>query len=755
MTGTRGGLGRIVAMVIGLAVLLLLMMSGEARAGQYSVVSCGWFVGPNAAWADTTGGAKFAPDDHCVPPTGSDPFATAQVVNWTIAAGTVSGTRFARWRWQAPAGTGFVGFRALWWHVLRDGFQQRLGTDPGNGDFVPFAIASASDATPREITAGFAPQAAFEDRLLCAKPETSFCSLAEESWDGLKAITLTLEDDSPPAAAIGGPLLEPGWHRGPVPVVFWSGELGGGVQTQEVSVDGSVVARTDYPCALILADGGVRGTTMQPCPLGPSGGATIDTSRFSDGPHAIRTCSWDIAGNGACGTDGVIAVDNTPPSHPGAVAITGGEGWHRVNRFDLAWKNPDQGPASPIVGARYRVTGTNGYDSGVRSVDAAGVATIAGVTVPGDGAWNLHLWLRDEAGNESAASGIDVPLRFDDVPPTVAFPDGEITGGQLTATIADGLAGPVGGTLSYRRAEATGWTDLPTKFHADGPNQGTLDAPLPDLPAGTWVFRAEASDAAGNLAASSLHADGTQMSIRVTAGQAGGKAPGHPAADGGAAAARRAKTRLFVRLRGGHGKSGAVTAPFGASALLVGRLTSAAGAGLAGHRIKVVARPSHGALAPRTVDRVTTGKRGGFALRLDPGTSRRISVSFAGSAELAPARHRPLDLRVRSGMTLAAAPTSLHTGQAVRLSGRVRSRGASIPRRGKLVAIQYLEAETGRWRPVLVTRTDHDGRFHARYRFRYVSGAARIRLRATALAEERWPFAPGSSAPVTVTVEGL
>ena len=51
---------------------------------------------------------------------------------------------------------------------------------------------------------------------------------------------------------------------------------------------------------------------------------------------------------------------------------------------------------------------------------------------------------------------------------------------------------------------------------------------------------------------------------------------------------------------------------------------------------------------------------------------------------------------------------------------------------------------------MLVTRSDHSGRFHARYRFRYVSGAARIRLRAVALAEERWPYAPGASRPVTV-----
>jgi hypothetical protein len=55
---------------------------------------------------------------------------------------------------------------------------------------------------------------------------------------------------------------------------------------------------------------------------------------------------------------------------------------------------------------------------------------------------------------------------------------------------------------------------------------------------------------------------------------------------------------------------------------------------------------------------------------------------------------------------------------------------------------------------VLVTRSDHAGRFHARYRFRYLSGPARIRLRAVALSEERWPYAPGASRPVTVAVNG-
>ena len=43
--GTRGGVGRIAAMAIGLAVLLLLLLAGEARAGLYRVAQCGWGVG--------------------------------------------------------------------------------------------------------------------------------------------------------------------------------------------------------------------------------------------------------------------------------------------------------------------------------------------------------------------------------------------------------------------------------------------------------------------------------------------------------------------------------------------------------------------------------------------------------------------------------------------------------------------------------------------------------------------------------------
>jgi hypothetical protein len=194
--------------------------------------------------------------------------------------------------------------------------------------------------------------------------------------------------------------------------------------------------------------------------------------------------------------------------------------------------------------------------------------------------------------------------------------------------------------------------------------------------------------------------------------------------------------------------------PFWTTATLSGRLLSAEGAGLAARTVRVVSRPSRGALAPRRVDRVRTGPHGGFHLRLPPGPSRRITVGFAGEERLDPSRRAGLALRVRGGLLLDGGPRTVTTGGVVHFWGRVRTRGAPLPRRGKLIAIQYHETAARRWRPILFTRSDRSGRFRARYRFRYLSGSARIRFRALAPAEERWPYSTGASSPLVVRVTG-
>jgi hypothetical protein len=741
MSGTRGGVGRIVAMGVALAVALLLLVAGQARAGKYAVAQCGWYVGADADWADSTGGVKFRPDAYCVPPPGADPFSGAHLKSFTRdGESTVSGTRFARWRWTAPAGTGITQVRGTWWHALHDGLEQRIGVGTAGGGFTPFLSASTTDVTPRDFVAGFAtPMAALEDRLLCARAESKWCSLDAGSWSGLRALTITIEDDTVPGAGIGGEVAAAGWHRGSQGAVIWGADTGSGIRFGETTLDGVRVGLTEYACAIASIGGEWRGTRMQPCAIGVGAAQAIATTTFSDGPHSLRHCVTDFAGNVGCVGPYPVAIDNNPPAHPRSVALTGGDAWRRVDDFDLTWANPDQGPASPIAGASWRLVGPAGFDSGVRFAAGRDRASLNDVAAPAPGVYSLQLWLRDEAGNEAPASAVTVPLRFDDVSPGVAFAaaDGDATPQQLHAEVSDAHSGPVSGTIFYRRVDSQRWTELPTKLlPGDAAGLAHLLAPMPDLTPGTYLFRADVADAAGNTASSSRRVDGTEMAVRKVAPMEVAKA----------------KTRLFARLRGGHGRGDALTVPFAAPALISGRLTRADGAGIAGRELRVVARPSRGALAPASTTSVTTGARGGFELRLDPGPSRRIAVTFPGDGNLDAASRPSLELRVRSGVSLRVAPLHLKTGEVLRLSGRVRSRGAPVPRRGKLVAIQYLETATHRWRPVLVTRTDHGGRFRAHYRFRYISSAASIRLRATALPEERWPYAPGSSRPVTVDV---
>jgi hypothetical protein len=379
-------------------------------------------------------------------------------------------------------------------------------------------------------------------------------------------------------------------------------------------------------------------------------------------------------------------------------------------------------------------------------------ATEIDTTRLADGAHVLRGCAADFSGGQGCAP--DREIDIDNSPPVAAFVGTDE--GQVAVAVKDRFSGPAAGTISLRRSDAEAWSDLPTAFDGDGSGAATLTAPLPDLSAGTYLLRAVAADAAGNSGSAQRRMAGSPAALRRQAADGhGGKGSGPR---GGGPAPRRRTTHLKVRLvasdRAKAGSGSALIVDYGEAIELRGRLTDAHGAGVTGRPIAVGVRAAAGIGPGPEQRRVLTDGDGRFGLRLPPGTSRRVTVAFRGGGGFASARERSLTLRVRAGVSLVADPIELRTGESVHLRGRVRLGPARVSGRGKLIAIQFLERATKRWRPALVVRTDAEGRFDTSYRFRYVTGVARIRLRATAPAEGGWPFARGSSPPVTITVRG-
>ncbi len=689
MAGTRGGFGRIVAMVIGLAVLICLLLAGTARAGTYEVAQCGWGVGAelDPTLPRTEGVAAYLHPGYCVAP----PAGVAAGIHFEAGLANDGEQGIARARWAAPPGTSFAGVSFTWSGDLAYAVVQLAGIDNGTG-FYGLGLESGSTAPRLVATPVSGPAPAFEVRLECLLLGTVWgCTRSRRSTMLLSGLTLTVDDPVPPRARLGGALVGSGWHRGTVPLELAAEDpAGAGVSGEAADVDGAPVLSGSVACAVARIEGAVRATRLRPCPATATQAAEVDTTALADGTHTLRGCAVDFGGAWGCAPEVQIEVDNSAPQ-----------------------------------------------------------------------------------------------VEF------AAAPEG-----QVAAAVSDAFSGPAGGTIAVRRGDSDTWTDLPTTVERGGAGTATLRAQLPDLDAGAYFFRATASDAAGNSASAQLRAVGSPAEVRRQAAGAGSGA-GPARRGGGRGAGRGRPTHLVAHLaKGGSGatdevvadrrfRPGAIgrsptvagpgsagralagrrflrrrtagsrlTVDYGTAAEVRGRLTGAHGTGVANRPVAVVARTVGGDGGAPERRRAVTDAAGRFALRLPPGTSRRVLVAFHGGGGLAPARHRPLALRVRAAVSLAAAPLRLKTGEAVTLSGRVRPGPARIPARGKLVTVQYLERASGRWRPALVVRTGARGRFKARYRFRYITGAARIRLRATALPEAGWPYAAGSSPPVTLVVHG-
>jgi hypothetical protein len=322
-----------------------------------------------------------------------------------------------------------------------------------------------------------------------------------------------------------------------------------------------------------------------------------------------------------------------------------------------------------------------------------------GGAVP-DGAHTLSVEATDTAGN---ASRVDRPVTVDRNPPPLVFEPA--TGRRrIVVAAADPGSGTTAGSIEVRRRSSSGFRALPTRLV-----NGRLVARVRSRRG--LVLRASAVDAVGHRSV----ATGDPVRLRAGFGR-----------------------RLRSSARGGLRRSRVVR----------GRLLAWGGRPLRGRAITVIAKVRADGTAPVVAGRAVTGRRGRFRIKVGPGASRVLLVDSPGVGGLQGAR-RKLNLRLPWSSTLRIRPRSLAPGGRMRLSGRLRLRGLTLPASGKRVELQAFDA--GRWRVFATTRAfGRRGRWSASYRFGSRPGSYRIRVRVPY--EGTVPLDRGYSRPVTVRV---
>lgn len=677
------------------ALLLVTLAPATAAAGTFHVYGLGLNgAGCPSGWqAETWSASKFTQAAGC---------STWQIESTRDGRSLANGD-FAGASMYAPPGTRFTGFSMRSSGTTRNGAIWKIAMcQTAYASCQAFWPLSGSwndtESALGSLAYGGAPLYA---QHLWAGAQCGASSCAD-SADAGRAVDVTqmqshavVDDYSPPAApSLSG--VSTGWNSGRRDLSYTASDTGSGIESVTLTIDGGLSRTNVHACARLPAGG-----YSHPAPCLTRTGSSFvvnEPGQLADGRHSLTVTARD-AGGGAASTSQEFGVDNNAPVAPIGLGVADGDAWRAANDFTLTWANPDQGAGAPIAGTSYRI------GSGSESVSSA-TGSLEHLRVPGDGEWNVSVWLRDDAGNTDPAHAATATLRLDSTPPGVEFSQRSADDpATVRAAVSDASSGVTAGQIEIRRVDTTEWRALETRL-----DSGELAATVPDdrLERGTYELRATARDAAGNTATAIR-----QVELPL-----------------------RADTTLTAKLMRTRD-----VAPYGERVVLRGVLRSGTGP-LPRTRLGIYTR-ARGRHSWHALREVVTDGDGRYAVRLSRGPSRTVAVRFAGTRMLRPSTGRAR-VRVRGRASLALRPRRLRRGGTITFRGRVRHRGARIPAAGKLIQIQYLDGR--RWRPaVKLGHTGSRGRFAIRYRFRRISRPTRIYFRILVPAEGGWPYATGWS----------
>jgi hypothetical protein len=607
------------------------------------------------------------------------------------------------------------------------------------------------------LPSGGSPVAAVHHRLL--DPGGNVIAEGEVGWATTSIQNLTVP--AIPGAYVAQVWLEDASRNEGTPVgvtLRFDDAAPGRVDPQPVP---GWIARNGLPFALRL------GRPAGPEPLSGIRGYAVSIDPAPDGSpcadrYACSEAETDLRGGAA---EDLLSIDELPEgtSFVHAVAVSG-SGMHSAEVGSTVLRVDKADPETRLLGvpdgwsSRPLTLTARASDeaSGMLASSLGGPFTAiridggSPIVAPGDsvsavaiesGVHSVAYYARDGAGNVADGGTINgrrnhepamAVVRIDREAPRLAFANSQDPGDpeRIEASVGDPLSGidPGRGRISVRPlGSGERFEDLPTEVDGDV-LRARWDSDA--HPPGEYEFRATAYDRAGNMTSTASRGNGAAM--RLTA-----------------------PLKVSTTLRAGFGHPSVEaqrTVRYGGSILFSGRLLAGRSVPLVGTPVRVIERFADGSQMPDRVDVAQTAAGGDFALRLAPGPSREVVAVAAPTKTLRAASSRPLRLVVRTGIRLKVSSAFARVGgRPILFSGRVFSRGAAIPARGKTVELQFRLPGLP-WSEFRTVRTDGRGRFRYAYRFADDdSRGVRFQFRAFAPSQAGWPFEPAGSAPVVVS----
>jgi hypothetical protein len=243
------------------------------------------------------------------------------------------------------------------------------------------------------------------------------------------------------------------------------------------------------------------------------------------------------------------------------------------------------------------------------------------------------------------------------------------------------------------------------------------------------------------IAAGSVFASGTSWSFRLSASHA----------------QRRSRTAQIAKARQGQLRPGCsrstaklaarANVAFGQRVRVHGLLTSSGDLPLANQPIAILTAPDDGSNAFTEATSVTTGQDGSWTATLPPGPSRVIQAVYAGSSTVLPASGQATTI-VPAKIRIKISPRVVPWGSKLRITGQVL--GGYVPTNSNLLRLNVGIGRIGHL--VGLPKIGPDGRFVIVWKFDRGSGVLHPWFSVGTLSESAFPFAPGTSSRIVITL---